>query len=63
MIMNKNRMYQNVMLELSTGKLIHVTVPAFCQVGDRITVKEIRVTNPKELPTGCSFEELVPEEL
>ena len=54
----KTKMYQNLILELSDGRLINTTVPAFCKVGDQISITAIRVTNPKELPEGCSFEEL-----
>ena len=56
--MAEKRMYQNVVFELTDGRLICASVPAFCHVGDQVSVKAIRVTNPVELPEGCSFENL-----
>lgn len=55
-------MYQNVIFELTDGRLILATVPAFCYAGDQVSVKEIRVTHPKELPKDCAFENLIDEE-
>lgn len=54
--MVENKMYQNLIFELSDGRLIQATVPAFCELGDPISVKEIRVTEPKELPKEYAFE-------
>jgi len=54
----KSKMCQNLILELSDGRIIYATVPAFCKVGDQVSVKEIRVTNPKKLPDGCNFEQV-----
>lgn len=48
--------YQNIVLELTDGRLIKATVPAFCHRGDEISIRDIRVTNPKKLPDNCSFE-------
>ena len=42
-------MYQNIILELADGRLIRATVPAFCHIGDKVSVRDIRVTNPKKL--------------
>ena len=56
--MIENKMYQTLILELSDRRLVSATVPAFCHIGDPISVMAIRVTEPKELPEGCSFEEL-----
>lgn len=52
------KMYQNIILELTDGRLISATVPAFCLVGDKIEAREVRVTNPKELPKDCTFEDV-----
>lgn len=57
-----SELYQSIVFELSDGRLITATVPAFCHVGDPVSVKEIRVTNPSELPEGFSFDELVKDE-
>ena len=56
--MTEKKMYQNIILELSDGRLISATAPAFCHVGDKISIKEIRVAPPKELPKGYSYEQL-----
>ena len=56
--MTEKKMYQNIVLELSDGRIISAIAPAFCRVGDQISVRELRVTHPKELPEGCSFENL-----
>ena len=56
--MAKTKMYQNLILELTDGRLVNATVPAFCHVGDPISIRAIRVTNPKSLPDNCSFEDL-----
>ena len=53
-----NQRYQNLILELSDGRLISTTVPAFCHVGDQVSVRAIRVTESKELPEDCAFEEM-----
>lgn len=50
--------YQNIVFELTDGRLISATVPAFCLVGDKVNVREIRVTHPQELPADCSFEDV-----
>ena len=52
------KMYQNIIFELADGRLINTTVPAFCFVGDKVKVKEIRVTHPKKLPKDCTFEDM-----
>ncbi len=49
-------MYQNIILELTDGRLIRATVPTFCHIGDKVSVQDIRVTNPERLPENCSFE-------
>lgn len=56
--MDQKKMYQNIVFELSDGRLISATVPAFCQLGDSVEVKRIRVTNPEELPKDYFFESL-----
>lgn len=52
------QLYQNIIFELTDGRLISATVPAFCLVEDKVNVREIRVTHPKELPADCSFEDV-----
>lgn len=56
--MTEKKMYQNIVLELSDGRLISAAVPAFCHIGDRVLVRAIRVTNPERLPNGYTFEQL-----
>jgi len=54
--MDKGKMFQYVIFELSDGRLVQATVPAFCHIGDHVSVSKIRVTNPEELPEDYSFE-------
>ena len=55
--MKKPEMYQNIILELADGRLVRATVPAFCHIRDKVSVRDIRVTNPEKLPDNCSFED------
>ena len=59
--MTEKKMYQNIVLELSDGRLISAIAPAFCHIGDQVSVRKLRVTHPTELPEGCSFEDLKEE--
>ena len=56
--MTEKKMYQTIVSEPFDGRITSATAPAFCHVGDQISVRELRVTQPKELPEGCSFERL-----
>lgn len=60
----KREMFQNIVLELSDGRLIAATTPMFFQEGDPpITVKEVRVAQPQKLPEGCYWEKSKDSEL
>ena len=50
--------YQTIYLHLTDGRIIKATVPAFMEEGDRFIVENVQVSQPKELPDGCKFEEL-----
>jgi len=50
--------FQNVSITLSNGKEIVTTVPAFIEEGERVEVVKVRVTNPRKLPDGYTFEKL-----
>jgi hypothetical protein len=56
--MTKNKEYQDIVFELSDGRLIAAKVPVFFMVGDpAISVREVRVGLPQELPKDCYWEE------
>lgn len=61
--MKENKMYQNIILKLSDGRLIAITTPVFFREGDPpIHVREIRVSSPREIPENCSWENQDPED-
>jgi len=51
--------FQNLFIKLSNGTEIHASVPAFAfeqKDVENISIVEIKITKPKELPKGTSFE-------
>ena len=55
----EKQFFQNILLKLSDGKEIQASVPAFAFTDKDIQdviVEEIKITEPKEMPTGMSFE-------
>lgn len=60
----KDKMYQNIVLELSDGRLIVASVPVFFKVGDpAISVREVRVSLPQKLSEGCHWEDIPNNEI
>lgn len=56
-------MYQNIVLELSDGRLIAASVPVFLKAGDPpISIREMRVPPPREFPENCFWENQDPED-
>ena len=49
---------QNLILILEDGREIVATVPEFIKHGEILNVMKIRISEPYELPEGCTWEEL-----
>jgi hypothetical protein len=56
--MSQNKMYQNIALVLTDGRIIYASVPVFFNVGDPpISVSEFKISPPQKLPDECFWEE------
>jgi len=51
--------YQNILITFADGTEVQASVPAFCTSEGRLeelSVTAIKITEPKEMPEGMSFE-------
>lgn len=50
--------YQNIIIKFTNGKKVHASVPVFSPTEEEtreLEIESIFVTEPKSLPSGCSF--------
>ena len=50
--------FQNIVLELSDGRKVQATVPAFCKTDDELAnlhIVKIEMTRPQPLPKDSKF--------
>lgn len=47
--------YQIIILKLSDGREVKAAVPAFCEVGDKISLTNIKITEPRKMADGYSW--------
>lgn len=56
---SKLEFFQNITLELSNGKKVSASVPAFCLTEDEIkeiVITSVTITKPLPMPKGSHFE-------